>query len=79
MVFAADSFRKTCQEQNVDMYTTFVDLTASREGLWKIMEKISWPPRLILIIRQFHDGMLSQVLDDGETSEPFLVANGVNQ
>jgi hypothetical protein len=30
-------------------------------------------------IRQFHEGMMAQVIDDGETSEPFPVTNGVKQ
>ncbi|XP_063590560.1 uncharacterized protein LOC134767492 [Penaeus indicus] len=42
MVFAARQLQEKCQEQNVDLYTTFVDLTkafdtVSRSGLWSIM------------------------------------------
>ena len=29
--------------------------------------------------RQFHEGMLARVQNDGEYSEPFLVTNGVKQ
>ena len=44
MLFAARQLQEKCQEQNVDLYTTFVDLTkafdtVSRDGLWKIMSK----------------------------------------
>ena len=44
MVFAARQLQKKCQEQNTDLYSTFVDLTkafdtVSREGLWRIMAK----------------------------------------
>ena len=51
-----------CQEQNVDLYMTFVDLTkafdtVSRDGLWKIMAKFGCPPRFIAMVRQFYDGM----------------------
>jgi len=43
MIFAARQLQK-CQEQNSQLYTTFVDLTKafdtiSRDGLWKIMKK----------------------------------------
>ena len=43
MIFTARQLQEKCQEQNVDLYMTFVDLakafdTVSRDGLW-----ISWP------------------------------------
>ena len=31
------------------------------------------------MVRQFHDGMLARVQNDGEYSEPFPVTNGVKQ
>ena len=41
MLFTARQLKEKCQEQNMDLYITFVDLTkhliVSREGLWKIM------------------------------------------
>ena len=76
--------KKKCQEQNVDLYMTFVDLTkafdtVSREGLWKIMAKFGCPAKFIAMVRQFHDGMLARVQNDGEFSDPFPVTNGVKQ
>ena len=52
MIFTARQLQKKCQEQNVDLYMTFVDLTkafdtVSRDGLWKIMAKFGCPPRYI--------------------------------
>lgn len=84
MVFAARQLQEKCQEQNVDLYSTYVDLTkafdtVSREGLWRIMAKYGCPRKFIAITRQFHDGMLARVLDSGETSDPFEVTNGVKQ
>ena len=63
---------------------TFDDLTkafdtVSREGLWKIMAKIGCPAKLIAMVRQFYDGMLARVQNDGEFSDPFSVTNGVKQ
>ena len=80
MIFTA----RQLQEQNVDLYMTFVDLTkafdtVSRDGLWKIMAKFGCPPRYIAMVRQFHDGMQACVQNDGEYSEPFLVTKGVKQ
>ena len=63
---------------------TFVDLTKafdtfSFEGLWKIIAKFGCPIKFIAIVRQFHDGMLALVQNDGELSDPFHVTNGVKQ
>ena len=65
MIFTARQLQEKCQEQNVDLYMTFVDLTkafdtVSRVGLRKeIMAKFGCPPRYIAIVkvRQVHDGM----------------------
>ena len=42
MIFTARQLQEKCQEQNIDLYMAFVDLTkafhtVSREGLWKII------------------------------------------
>lgn len=51
----------------------------SREGPWKIMSKFGCPDRFVKIVRQFHDGMMAQVLDDGNASDTFSETNGVKQ
>ena len=84
MIFAARQLQEKCMEQHCDLYTTFVDLTkafdtVSRDGLWKIMGKYGCPGKFIAIVRQFHDGMMARVLDDGEPSDAFPVTNGVKQ
>ena len=84
MIFTARQLQEKCQEQNVDLYMSFVDLTkafdtVSREGLWKIMTKFRCPAKFIAMVRQFHDGMLARVQNDGEFSDPFPATNGVKQ
>ena len=71
-------------EQHRNLYTTFVDLTkafetVSQDGLWKIMGKFGCPSTFIAVVRQFHDGMMARVLEDGEPSEAFPVTKGVKQ
>ena len=49
MIFTARQLQEKCQEQNEDLYMTFVDLTkafdtVSRDGLWKIVTKFGCPP-----------------------------------
>ena len=63
---------------------TFVDLTKvfdtiSREGLWKIMAEFGCPAKFIAMVRQFHEGMLARVQNDGQFSDHFPVTNGVKQ
>ena len=84
MVFAARQLQEKCQEQNVDLYSTFIDLTkafdtVSSEGLWRKMAKYDCPPKFITIVPLLHDGMMARVQDDGNKSEPFLVSNRVKQ
>ena len=84
MIFAARQLQEKCQEQNVDLYTVFIDLTKafdyiSRDGLWKIMAKFGCPRKFINIIRQFHDGMKANILENGDLSPAFPVSNGVKQ
>ena len=82
MVLTARQLQEKCQEQNSDLYSTFASLTkafdtVSREGLWRIVAKYSCPTKFFAIMRQFHDGMLARVQDNGETSAPFSVSNRV--
>ena len=84
MIFTAWHLQEKCQEQNMDLYMTFVDITkafdtVSHEGLWKIMAKFGCPTKFIAMVRQFHDGMLARVQNDGEFSDPLPVTNGVKQ
>ena len=84
MIFTARQLQEKCQKQNMDLYMTSVDLTkafdsVSREGLWKIMAKFGCPTKFIAMVRQFRDGMLARVQNDGEFSDPFPVTNGVKQ
>ena len=66
------------------LFSTYVDLTkafdtVSREGLWKIMAKYGCPRKFISMVQQVHAGMQAHVQDNGDTSEPFPVSNGVKQ
>ena len=84
MIFAVRQLQEKCQEQNVNLYSSYVDLTkafdtVSCDGLWKIMAKYGCPEKFILMVRQFHDGMQARVQDNGTFIEPFSVSSGVKQ
>ena len=84
MISAARQLQEKCQEQNVDLYFTFVDLTKTfdsvcREGLWKIMTKFGCPDKCTTMVHQFHDGVMASVQDQNGSSTKFPVTNGVKQ
>ena len=43
------------------------------------MAKYRCSRKFISMVQQFHDGVQTRVQDNGETSEPFPVSNGVKQ
>ena len=43
------------------------------------MAKFGCPAKFIAMVRQFYDGMLARVQNDGEFSDPFPVTNRVKQ
>ena len=47
--------------------------------LWKIIATFGCPAKFIAMVRQFHNGMIARVQNDGEFSDPFPVTNGVKQ
>ena len=62
MIFTARQLQEKCQEQNVDLYMTFVHLTKAFDTvigneLWKIIVMFGCPSRSIAMVWQFHDGM----------------------
>ena len=78
MIFTARQLQEKCQEQNMDLYMTFVDLTkafdtVSREGFGKITAKFGCLTKFLAMVRQFHYGMFARVRNDGEFSDPFPV------
>ena len=84
MVFAARQLQEKCQEQNSNLFSTYVDLTkafdsVNREGLWKIMAKYGCPRKFIALVQQLHEGMQAKVQDSGDASDSFPVTNGVKQ
>lgn len=84
MIFSLRQLQEKCREQNQPLYVAFIDLTkafdlVSRDGLFKILPLIGCPPKLLSIIRSFHDGMRSTVQVNGGMSSEFGVRSGVKQ
>ena len=84
MIFSLCQLQEKCREQNQPLYLAFIDLTkafdlVSRDGLFKMLPLIGCPPKLLSIVRSFHDGMMSTVQFDGNVSAKFGVKSGVKQ
>ena len=74
MIFAARQLQEKCQEQNVDLYMTFVDLTkafdtVSHEGLWKIMAKFGSPAKF----KQWCGSSMMECLQGSKMTASFLI------
>ena len=66
------------------LFIAFIDLTkafdlVSRDGLFKILPKIGCPPKLLSIIRSFHEDMKGTVVFDGSTAAAFNIRSGGNK
>ncbi|XP_076029361.1 uncharacterized protein LOC143018120 [Oratosquilla oratoria] len=62
MIFVATQMMEKSREQNQGLFIAFVDLakafdTINREMLWRVVVKCGCPPKLMAIIRAFHDAV----------------------
>ena len=54
MIFVPRQIQEKCKEKNIGLYAAFVYLTkaidtVSRDGLWKILTRLSCPPKFLTI------------------------------
>ena len=76
--------QEKCREQTQPLFIAFIDLIkafdlVSRDGLFQILPKIGCPPKLISIIRSFHEVMKGTVVFDDSTSAAFNIRNRMKQ
>ena len=84
MIFSLRQLQEKAREQNMPLYVAFIDLTkafdtVSREGLYMALLKIGCPPKLLSLIKSYHQGMKGTVQFGGNLSESFDICNGVKQ
>ena len=84
MIFSIRQLQEKCREQRQPLYIFFIDLTKAfhlvgRDGLFKILPKIGCPPKLLSIIRSYHDDMKSTVIFDGSTFDAINIQSAVKQ
>ncbi|XP_037794156.1 uncharacterized protein LOC119589633 [Penaeus monodon] len=66
------------------LYIAFIDLgkafdLVSRNGLFTLLQKIGYPPKLLRMITYFHKDMQGTVQCDGSSSDPLPIKIGVKQ
>ena len=90
MIFSLRQLKEKCREQRQSLFVAFIDLTKAfdlvrRDALFKILPnikilpKIGCPPKLLSIIRSFHEDMKGTVVFDSSTSAAFNIRSGVKQ
>ena len=84
MVFCVKQLIEKSVEHNTTTYMLFIDLrkaydSVPRQALWHCLEKYGIPPRMVNIIRSFHEGMQTSVSVNGENTPVFEVRNGLRQ
>ena len=84
MIFSLKQLQEKCREQRQPLFVAFIDLTkafdlVSRDGLFNILPKIGYPPKLLSIIRSFQEDMKGTAVFDGSTSAAFNIRSGVKQ
>ncbi|XP_059049895.1 uncharacterized protein LOC131844918 [Achroia grisella] len=70
--------------EKTPLFVAFVDLnkafdTVSREGLYSALGSIWCPPKLLSLIKSFHEDMRGTIVFNGQSSESFDVRRGVRQ
>ena len=85
MMFVVRRFQELGRASNSSLEICFIDLakpydSVDRVLLWEKPARFGVPPRMIKVIRMFHDGMRARVqLDDGDFSAWFNVCQGLQQ
>ncbi|XP_014775124.1 uncharacterized protein LOC106872601 [Octopus bimaculoides] len=85
MIFSIRQLKKKSREQNMPLYMAFIDLTKAfdflsrKGGHFLLLQKIGCPPKLLIIIKSFHDDMQVTTQRNGSTSIAFQIKNRVKQ
>ena len=85
MMFVVRRLQEQARKKDTPLCLCCIDLTEAydsvdRSLLWDVLARFGVPPRMLVVSRQFHDGMQAWVrLDDGECSDKFDVGQGLRQ
>ena len=75
MTFSRKQLQEKCREQRQPLFVAFIDLTKALD----LVTYIGCPPKLLSIIRSFHEDMKGTVVFDGSASAAFNIRSGAKQ
>ena len=84
-MFVVRRLQELGRTNSTSLEICFIDLAKAYDSvervlLWEVLARFGVPPRMIKVIRMFHDGMRARVqLDDGDFSAWFNVCQGLRQ
>ena len=81
-MFVAWRLHELVRKRGHPLYACFIDLTKAYKPveLWAVLGRAGVPPKMLAIIRGFHDGVKARVkMDDGKFSDWFDVEHGLRQ
>ena len=66
MIFATRQLMEKTREHEDSLFTLFVDLrkaynSVPRQALWRVLERCGVPPKMLSIVKSFHEGMQAEV------------------
>ena len=85
MMFVVRRLQELARKKDTPLYFCFIDHTKAydsvgRTFLWDVLARLSVPPRMLAVIRQFVDGMQACVrLDGGECTDNIDVGQGLTK
>ena len=85
MIFMIPRLHQLARKKSTSCHMCFVDLTKAYDSvdrtlLWTVLARFGVPPKMLALIRHFHDGMRAFIrTDDGEWSDLFGVEQGLRQ
>ena len=85
MLFVVQRLHELARKKGTAVFACFIDLTKAydsvdRELLWDVLRRFGIPPKMLAVIRNFHDGMRARVrMDSGLLSDWFEVLQGLRQ
>ena len=85
MLFVIQRLHELARKKGTAVFACLVDLTKAydsvgRELLWGVLRRFGVPPKMLAVIRNFHDGMRARVrMERGFLSDWFEVLQGLRQ
>ena len=82
MMFVARQLVEKSIEHSSELHIVFVDLQKADDSiphgaLWVVLDRLGVPPRLLLLVKSLHEGMIACVCVSGTLTDPISVSNGL--